>query len=59
MPKLSKNVYSIIFIKLVLLLISGNKNPKGIVIITFKTICLIKSPLPYETSMKGTKFIGT
>ena len=59
-PKLNKNVYSIIFIKFVFLfLISGNRNPNGIVIIMFKTTCLIKSPLPLEMSMKGTKFIGT
>lgn len=58
--KLNKNVYNTIFIKFIFLFfISGNKNPNGIVIIMFKTTCLIKSPLPCETSIKGTKFIDT
>ncbi len=57
--KLNKNVYNTVFNNFgFLFLISGNKNPNGIVMIMFKIICLIKSPLPYTTSIKGTKFIG-
>ena len=37
---------------------SGNRKPKGMVMITFKNTCLEKSPLPKETSINGTKFMG-
>lgn len=37
--------------------VSGNRNPKGMVIITFNTTCRIKSPLPAVTSINGTIFI--
>ena len=38
--------------------VSGNRNPNGIVMITFNATCLKKSPLPAKTSVNGSKFMG-
>ena len=56
MDKLNKKVYKTTFSTLTFAFFTkGNKNPKGIVITIFNNTCLIKSPLPLDTSINGMK----
>ena len=58
-PKLIKKQKNTVTQSLALLSrVRGNRKPKGSVMITFKTTCLKKSPLPKETSINGTRFMG-
>ncbi len=59
MLKLNKKVNPAVFNSLGLFCVRGSRNPNGTVIITFSTICRIKSPRLWITSVKGTRFMGT
>ena len=59
MPKLIIKQENIVFPKPTAgFLVKGNKKPNGIVNMIFSKTCLIKSPLPDKTSVKGTMFIN-
>ena len=58
-PKLIRNTHNIVLEnEPFLFCVIGNRKPKGMVMITFNMICLKKSPLSFETSINGTRFIG-